>query len=118
MSEDRTQQLPGDGMNQVLTLLNSINARLTTLEEKVDRRLQETRPIWEQVLSRLTDVETRLGNVETRLDNVGKRLEKVESEVYIFSRKLRVYYDDLIKMQDTQEDFDERLRRLESGPSQ
>jgi tetrahydromethanopterin S-methyltransferase subunit G len=104
MSEDRTQHLPDGDMKQVLTLLSSINERLTALEDKVDRRLQETRPIWEQVLSRLTDIE--------------KRLEKVESEVYSFSRKLRVYYDDLIKMQDTQEDFDERLRRLESGPSQ
>ena len=103
MSEDRTQHLPDGDMKQVLTLLSSINERLTALEDKVDRRLQETRPIWEQVLSRLTDIE--------------KRLEKVESEVYSFNRKLRVYYDDLIKMQDTQEDFDERLRRLESGPT-
>jgi chromosome segregation ATPase len=111
MSEDRAQQLPGDGMNQVLALLNSINARLTALGEKVDRRLQETRPIWEQVLSRLTDVETRLGNVE-------KRLEGVESKIYTLTRKFRVYYDDLMKMQDTQEDLEERVRQLESEPAQ
>ena len=110
MSEDLTQQLPDGDMKQVLALLNSINERLTALEEKVDRRLQETRPIWEQVLSRLTEIETRLGSVE-------KRLEKVEDEVYTFNRKMRVYYDDLLKMQDKQEDFDERLRQLESEPA-
>ena len=110
MSEDVTQQLPDGDMKQVLALLNSINERLTALEEKVDRRLQETRPIWEQVLSRLTEIETRLGSVE-------KRLEKVEDEVYTFNRKMRVYYDDLLKMQDKQEDFDERLRQLESEPA-
>ncbi len=31
-----------------------LNARFVALEEKVDRRLQETRPIWEGVLMRLT----------------------------------------------------------------
>jgi DNA repair ATPase RecN len=117
MSEDRTQQLPDGDMKQVLALLNSINTRLTALEEKVDRRLQETRPIWEQVLSRLTEIETRLSGVESRLGSVEKRLEKVEGEVYSFNRKMRVYYDDLLKMQDKQEDFDERLRRLESEPA-
>ena len=110
MSEDVTQQLPDGDMKQVLALLNSINGRLTALEEKVDRRLQETRPIWEQVLSRLTEIKTRLTDIE-------KRLEKVEGEVYSFNRKMRVYYDDLLKMQDKQEDFDERLRQLESEPA-
>jgi chromosome segregation ATPase len=109
VSEDRTQHLPDGDMKQVLTLLNSINTRLTALEEKVDRRLQETRPIWEQVLSRLTDVETRLGNVE-------KRLEGVEDKVHNLTRKFRVYYDDLMKMQEDQEDLEERVRQLESGP--
>ena len=85
MSEDGTQQLPDNGVRQILALLNSINTRLTALEEKVDRRLQETRPIWEQVLSRLTDIETRLSGVESRLDSVEKRLEKVEDEVYTFN---------------------------------
>ena len=103
MSEDKTQQLPDDGVRLILARLDSMDARLTSLEEKVDRRLQETRPIWEQVLSRLTDVE--------------KRLEKVEDEVYTFSRKMRVYYNDLLKMQDKQEDFDERLKQVESEPA-
>ena len=104
-------------MKQVLALLNSMNGRLRTLEEKVDRRLQDTRPIWEQVLSRLTDIEARLTNVETRLTSIEKRLEGVEDKVYNLTRKFRVYYDDLMKMQDSQEDLDERVRRLESEPS-
>jgi len=131
MSEDRTQQLPDGDMKQVLALLGSINtrldsmdARLTALEDKVERRLHDTRPIWEQVLSRLTDIETRLTNIETRLtavesrlDNVEKRLEKVEGEVYGLKRRMRVFTEDILKIQDTQEDFDERLRQIESGPT-
>src|SRR5947209_17255951 len=124
MSEDLTQQLPDGDMKQVLALLNSINGRLTALEEKVDRRLQETRPIWEQVLSRftgidtrLTEIETRLANVETRLTNVETRLEAVESEVYDLGLKFRVFNADILKLQNKQEDLNERLRRLESEPA-
>jgi hypothetical protein len=49
MSEEITQQLPND-------LLKLILARLDTLEEKVDRRLQETRPIWESVQAELKEL--------------------------------------------------------------
>jgi DNA repair exonuclease SbcCD ATPase subunit len=41
-----------------------MDARLTALEEKVDRRLQETRPIWEAVLEQLKEVNARLDRVE------------------------------------------------------
>lgn len=149
MSEDRTQQLPDDGVRLILARLDSMNARfdrmekrldsmdtrLTALEEKVERRLHDTRPIWEQVLSRLTDIESRLTDIESRLtniearltdvetrlsgvesglDSVEKRLEKVEGEVYDLGRKFRVFNADTLKLQDTQEDLGERLRRLES----
>ena len=114
MSEDRTQQLPDDGLRQILARFDSMDARfdsmdarfdsmdarLTTLEDKVDRRLQETRPIWEQVLTRLTGVETRLG--------------KVEDEVYSLGRKFRVFNEDILKLQNRHEDLEERLNRMEA----
>jgi chromosome segregation ATPase len=82
---------------------------MTALEERVDRHLQETRPIWEQVL-------TRLGGIETRL-------EAVEEEIHLTERKFRVYIKDQIKREDRQDDlkerrdeFEERLSRLESKP--
>ena len=56
MSEETTQHLPND-------LLKLILARLDSLEEKVDRRLQETRPIWEGVLAELKEVNRRLTTV-------------------------------------------------------
>jgi chromosome segregation ATPase len=118
MSEDRTTQLPDDGVRLILARLDLLDGRMTALEERVDRRLQETRPIWEQVLARLTQVETRLGNVETRLG-------AVEEEVYALKRKFRVYIEDQIKREDRQDDlkerqdeFEVRLSRLESKPAQ
>jgi hypothetical protein len=49
MSEETTQQLPYDALKVIL-------ARLDGLEEKVDRRLQETRPIWESVQAELKEL--------------------------------------------------------------
>jgi DNA repair ATPase RecN len=104
MSEDRTQNLPGGDLGEVLSILRSMDARLTTLEDKVDRRLQETRPIWEQVLVRLTNVEERLTNVEQELvgvkqglDKVEARLGKVEDEVDNLVRKFRLFNEDILK---------------------
>jgi len=72
MSDELTQQLPNDLLRQILARLDSVDARLTALEEKVDRRLQETRPIWESVLEQLKEVNARLDRTETRLDRIEK----------------------------------------------
>ena len=103
MSGDVTQQLPDGDMKQVLALLNSINERLTALEEKVDRRLQETRPIWEQVLERLTKIETRLG--------------KIEDEVFWLRRKFRNWAGDLAKLEEKYDDLEERFEESDSERS-
>ena len=103
MSEDRTQQLPDDGVRLILNQLESLNSRMAALEEKVDRRLQETRPIWEQVLSRLTSVETRLG--------------AVEEEVKILKRQFRAYIKVRVDREDRQDDLKEELEELEGRVS-
>jgi hypothetical protein len=102
MSEDRTQQLPDDGVRLILNQLELLNSRMTALEEKVDRRSQETRPVWEQVLKRLDGMETRL--------------EAIEYEFAALNLKLRVFNEDMLKMQHRQDATDERVRRLASEP--
>jgi chromosome segregation ATPase len=128
MSEDRTQQLPNDALRQILARFDSVDARfdsmdarldsmdsrLTTLEEKVDRRLQETRPIWEQVLIRLTAVEEGLASVREGQARVEARLEKVEDEVDGLGRKVSIFNKDILKIQDRQNDLKERLDRIDS----
>ncbi len=41
---------------QLLAMVQQINVRLTALEEKVDARLHDTRPIWEGVHARLKEI--------------------------------------------------------------
>jgi len=105
MSEGRTQQLPDDGVRQILARFDLMDARLTALEDKVESRLHDTRPIWEQVLNRLTKVEERLTKVE-------ERLGKLEDEFFWFGRNFRNWTRELSKLQDKYEDLEERLEEV------
>ena len=114
MREDTTRNLPGGDLGEVLSILRSIDGRLTALEDKVDRRLQETRPIWEQVLARLTNVEEELSNVKEGLAKVETRLGKVEDELDNLGRKFRVFNRDILKLQNQDDDLTERMDRIEA----
>lgn len=96
MSEEITQNLPDGDLKQILARLDSIDKRFGTLEEKVDRRLQETRPIWESVLEQLKEVNTRL--------------TRVEDENKDFRRMFRSAFSDISR---TQGDLEDRLDKLE-----
>lgn len=100
MSEESTQNLPpGSFEERVLAALSAIRTeqlairndvavlgeRMSTLEEKVDRRLQETRPIWESVQAQIRKLDTKFDIVirelyEIRYDHVilGKRVDELE----------------------------------------
>jgi chromosome segregation ATPase len=131
MAEEITHQFPKDGFNLILARLDSIdaqfvslNSRMAALEEKVDKRLMDTRPIWEQVLVRLDAIESRLDSIESRLDaievrlsSIESRLDRVEDELHDQSRKFRVFLKDVVRLQDAQEDLDERVQKLESTPT-
>lgn len=96
MSEEITQNLPNGDLKQILARFDSIDKRLITLEEKVDRRLQETRPIWESVLEQLKEVNTRL--------------TRVEDENKDFRRMFRSAFSDMSRIQG---DLEDRLDKLE-----
>jgi hypothetical protein len=114
MSEDKTRNLPGGDLGEVLSTLRSIDTRLTALEDKVERRLQDTRPIWEQVLIRLTAVEERLTVVEEQLT---KGLKKVADEVFMLRRKFDVWTGDLALLRQRYEDLEERFGEFKSEQS-
>ena len=119
MSENLTQRLPEDLLRLILARLDSIDGRInglelrmTALEEKVDRRLQETRPIWEAVLARLDKIEERMTALEKRMDNLEldtragfRRVERVMGEAATNLLGVRSY----------QSDLERRARRLEES---
>ena len=74
-------------LTQVHTRALSLDARLTSLEDKVDARLRETRPIWEGVLQRLTQIEKNLETLTYHFKtmireefDLRSRVEKLEDD--------------------------------------
>ena len=91
MSENTTQETPDASSfeERVFARFDMLDARLTALEDKVDARLRETRPIWEGVLS----------------------------EMKSLNRQVRVLHDDVLRVRVDQEDLRERISKLESEPT-
>jgi predicted nuclease with TOPRIM domain len=80
MSEDTTRNMSNAGsfedrvLSELATMrtdfnnrFDSLENRLVSLEEKVDVRLRETRPIWEGVQQRLTEIESALSELNRQL---------------------------------------------------
>jgi predicted nuclease with TOPRIM domain len=65
--------------------LSTMEIRFPALEEKVDTRMRETRPIWENVQQRLTEIESALSLLNRQFRtlindsfNLRSRVEKLE----------------------------------------
>jgi chromosome segregation ATPase len=78
MSSEPT--IPLDRFEQLFTLVESINTRLTALEKTVDERLHDTRPIWEAVKAQLGMVEHRLDNMNRSIDQLIRDSFEVRTE--------------------------------------
>lgn len=76
MDEDTTRDLPGATPfeQRVLAEFAALNKRLTVLEEKVDVRMRETRPIWEGVQTRLAAIEETLNDMRSHMKLIVKDL--------------------------------------------
>ena len=80
--------------------VTGLEARIVGLEAKVDERLYDTRPMWEQLNSRLDKIEARLEKTATR------------EELGDLNRSFIQMFTHFTKMQDR---FDERLEKIEKN---
>jgi hypothetical protein len=104
MSEESTQNIP-DGRSfevRVFARLDSIDARLQSLENQAERRALETKPIWERALAEILEVKERLGS-----------LEKLSNQIV---RKIDVLGRDMLTLRADQTGVETRLDKLESNP--
>jgi len=71
MSDENTQNVNGGRSfeERVFARLDSIDARLQSLENQAERRALETKPIWERALQEI---------METRRE-LSKRLDRIEA---------------------------------------
>lgn len=109
MSDNPTREAPDSRSfeERVFARFDSLDGRLTALEEKVDSRLRETRPIWEAV-------QARLENVEARLEGVENGLGELKKEVKSLGRGIMLLHEDNLHIRTDQREFRERIEKLES----
>lgn len=115
MSEDRTRELPDAPsfeqrvltlFDRVFTELAEIRARQDRSEEKVDRRLQETRPIWEAVLHEVRALNARVEAVETDVAKIKEDVGRIDSKFEVVAQHLFENAADI-------RDLKKRVARLE-----
>jgi chromosome segregation ATPase len=116
MNEDLTKKLPdegGDQLAQILTAvqglgtrIDRVDARLGSLENKVDARLHDTRPIWEKVQADITQLQE--GQETLRQD-----VRDVRTELRDMNRKFSIFNDNLVQIQADYRDIYDRVRDLE-----
>lgn len=134
MNEEPTLKLT-EQFDEVINLLRTVierldrleahqteqDKRLTNLEAKVEARLYDTRPIWEQVLSRLTALGERLQQMDERQqrmeekqESMDRRLRWLYDEFKDLKLRLRPLFADVAKLLNDRDDFEERILKLET----
>lgn len=60
--------------------VKAVGVRLTSLEEKVDARLRETRPVWEGMQTTLNEINSQMRLVVADLFKTRARVEDLEQQ--------------------------------------
>ena len=130
MNEDITRRLPDqpDSLAEVIRLLQSFRSELTELNQKVDARLHDTRPIWEKVqadIGQLQEGQQRLEQGQQRLEQgleafqqrFEEKLEALRDDTRTGLRNLKrdfgILNDTFMEVRGEYRDLDRRVYRLE-----
>ena len=107
MSEDLTDKLPkndSEKLNIILTTVKSLETRVQRLEQKVDEKRYDTRPLWEKLEADIADLKKTL-HTET---------SEIKRSLRDLSRKQSVLNDSILQVHADLRDMDGRLLAIES----
>ena len=109
MSEDLTKKLPktdSEKIALILTTVQNLEIRVTTLENKVEERLHDTRPIWEKALADIAQLQEGQNRLEVDV-------REIKISVRNMDRRMSVINDTLTAIKADYKDIDERVHQLE-----
>jgi chromosome segregation ATPase len=132
MSGDLTKKLPAsddEKLTQILASVQSLDLRIGNLEQKVDQRLYDTRPIWEKVASDIAQLNEGQQQFQINLQQLHAGQQRLEEGVEFLRgesrevrtllrdifRRLSIFNDTLVTMQADYRDIYDRVRGLELG---
>jgi len=124
MSEDLTRKLSDNDKDAILTAIrnlesvvrnsfdnlvtwvSSVDSRLKRLDQKVDERIHDTRPIWQKVLDDIAHLQAGQDGMRSEVRQLSNKVDDVYHEQAVFSDAIR-------KMNLEFHAVDERLHRIE-----
>jgi len=131
MSEDPTKrfdnQAEGKKLTQILTVvqeldgrLAGVEARLGSLDQKVELRLYDTRPIWEKIQTDIAQIHADIVGLkegQQRLEQ-GQELSQgeirnIKTQLRDFNSKFSSFNETLVSMQADYRDIYDRVRDIE-----
>lgn len=96
MSEETSQEQPDARSfeERVFARFDAIDARLDSLEQRVDARAHDTMPIWEQALAAITETRQEtsasLRNVERQIGILSKDIVQLRADVSDLSSRFEI----------------------------
>jgi SMC interacting uncharacterized protein involved in chromosome segregation len=117
-SDDFTRNLDDhELLVQLVTLVRGLAERLQSLEDKVDERLYDTRPMWEAVQVQMNElresVQVQMSELRRDMatsDEMAKGFRKLDSKWEMLAREVRDLYAD-------ERELERRVGNLESKVS-
>jgi hypothetical protein len=124
MSEDLTKKLPISDRDTILTAIKSfetyvrssfdslvtwvsrIDSRLKRLEQRVEERLYDTRPIWHKVVADVAQLQTGQDGLRSEVHELSNKVDNIGRDQIVFNDAIR-------KINLEFHTIDERLHRLE-----
>ena len=106
MSENLTEKLPksdSEKLTLILTTVQGFEDRIQSLEQQVDEKRYDTRPIWEKLVS-------DIGRLQ---ESLRKETHEIKGSLRNLSRGQSVLNDAILKVHVDLLDIDERLQALE-----
>jgi len=119
MSEDKTKEMNDSKSfeERVFERFERIEGRLVNVEIKISKleaRQYDTKPIWEQALAAISEINSRLGAIETRLDSMDGRLDSMDGRLDSMDGRLDSMDGRLDSMDSKFDRVDARFDKLET----
>jgi len=118
-NEDNTQHLPNSN-SQVIAAIRALEDRVVNLEGVIVARLNDTRPLEREILSRLNDLTAGQSTMQEQMAKMQEQFDGFRRETNdnfrLVNDKLDVLNDDVLTVRARQRGLEKRVTRLEQGP--
>ncbi|MGH9835975.1 MAG: hypothetical protein ACREBD_05545 [Blastocatellia bacterium] len=125
MNEENTKDLTQDEKLDLILAeirvmksdIRGLDARLTSLETKVEDRLLDTRPLWEVISARTEMIVERVTRIEEQNARMQETMRQMAETLRLLEKQQGLLNRDFLKFRGEQEILEDRIYALEQRPS-